>query len=66
MKKILAEDNQLAAQLAELLQRQETVASGVQVHGDGAAAQGERAVAAGKGGIAVGGDVHGNVTMGGK
>lgn len=32
--------------------------------GDGAIAQGDKAVAAGKGGLAVGGDIHGNVYLG--
>ena len=36
------------------------------VEGSGALAQGKRAVAAGASGMAVGGDMHGNVSLGGK
>ena len=35
------------------------------VEGSGALAQGEGSTAAGAGGLAVGGDVHGNVSLGG-
>ncbi|MEN8167000.1 MAG: hypothetical protein ABFR65_05910 [Pseudomonadota bacterium] len=67
LKKILEKDEDLARQLAELLQeaKQQTNYH-AELHGNGAIAQGENAVAAGKGGVAVGGDVHGGISIGGK
>ena len=64
LKKILSTDLKLAAELAHLLAETEPQAGHhVEVHGDGAAAVGNRAVAAGKGGVAIGGDVRGGVRV---
>ena len=65
LRKILERDEALASEVGAMLE-----AAGsqpcwkVEVHGDGAAAVGNRAVAAGKGGTAIGGDVHGDVVIG--
>jgi hypothetical protein len=68
-------DQTFAAKLAELLERYERAAAlhansaGVSyravVRGDGAVAQGPGAAAAGDGGLAVSGDVHGDIRVGG-
>ena len=65
LKKILAADEDLTQQIAELLQevKQQTKYH-AELHGDGAIAQGEKAIAAGKGGVAVGGSVQGGISIG--
>ena len=66
LEKILAADQDLAQQIAELIQQAgPSISQHAEVHGSGAIAQGEHAVAAGQGGVAVGGDVHGRITLGG-
>jgi len=66
LKKLLTADQDLLTGLAQVLE-----AAGhpqhyqATIHGDGAIAQGPDAVAAGKGGVAVRGDLHGGVRLGG-
>jgi hypothetical protein len=60
LKKILASDEALAAEVQKLLEEAGTGPRyNAQVSGSGAAAQGPGAVAAGERGIAVGGNIHG-------
>lgn len=67
LKKILAADERLTQQLAELMQEAGQQRNfQAELHGDGAIGQGENVVVAGKGGVAVGGDVHGGINLGGK
>ncbi len=64
IEKILDQDEDLAAELKRLLEQSgQSIAYKAEVHGSGAIAQGPRATAAGKGGIAIGGDVHGGVSV---
>ncbi len=62
IKKILAEDETFAAEIAQLVGGASFQAN---LQGSGALAQGPGAVAAGAGGIAVGRDVHGGIVLGG-
>jgi hypothetical protein len=62
IKKILAEDEAFAAEIAQLVGGPSFQAN---LQGSGAIAQGPGAVAAGAGGIAVGRDVHGGIVLGG-
>jgi hypothetical protein len=62
IKKILAEDEAFAAEIAQLVVGASFQAA---LQGSGAIAQGPGAVAAGAGGIAVGRDVHGGIVLGG-
>ncbi|HEV7668346.1 MAG TPA: hypothetical protein VGS22_07470 [Thermoanaerobaculia bacterium] len=67
LRQILAADPELAAEVEKLLQNAGAFHQEAHLQGDGAIAQagaGGRAVAAGKGGIAIGGDVHGGVRSG--
>ncbi len=67
LKKILAADEELAQQLTELLQEAGKQTNyHAELHGEGAIGQGENVVVAGKGGVAVGGNVHGGINIGGK
>jgi len=67
LEKILTADPDLAQQIAKLLEAAgQQVEYHAELHGSGVIAQGTNAVAAGKGGVAIGGDVHGGVTLGGK
>jgi hypothetical protein len=65
LKKILAEDEAFAAEIAELV---EPLTGGTSYQatlvGDGAIAQGPGAKAVGPGGVMVGGDVHGGIVTG--
>lgn len=65
LKKILAEDEAFAAEIAELVK---PLVGGESYQatliGDGAIAQGAGAKAVGKGGVMVDGDVHGGIVMG--
>ena len=63
LRKILEGDEDLARAVEKMLPPREHFQA--RVEGDGAIAQGNRAVAAGQGGVAVGGDVHGSVIVGG-
>lgn len=62
IKKILAEDEAFAAEIAQLVGGSSLQAN---LPGSGAIAQGAGSVAAGAGGIAVGRDVHGGIILGG-
>src|SRR5215213_401655 len=62
IKKILAEDEAFAAEVAQLVGGLSFQAD---LQGSGAIAQGAGSVAAGAGGVAVGRDVHGGIVLGG-
>ncbi len=64
LKKLLAEDAQLASELARLLESAgPRVSYQAELHGSGAIAQGSGAIAAGERGIAVGGNVRDTVLI---
>jgi hypothetical protein len=66
LKKLFEADAELAKQITELMQQAgPSITNRAELHGSGAIAQGEQAVAAGQGGVAVGGDVHGGIKLGG-
>lgn len=67
IEEILEEDPNLAAEIEKLLRQGGHLHQEANLQGDGAIAQagpGGRAVAAGKGGIAIGGDSHGDIRIG--
>jgi hypothetical protein len=65
LKKILADDTDLLKDIAALLEAAgQKVEYHAELHGSGAIAQGERATAAGASGVAIGGNVQGNVNVG--
>jgi hypothetical protein len=64
LKKLLAEDEAFAAEIAGLLEGLKGDSYKASVQGSGAVAQGPGAVAAGAGGVAVGRDVQGDVVLG--
>lgn len=66
LKKILAEDQAFAAEIAKLVEAAGGPSVQATVQGSGAVAQGPGAVAAGAGGVAVGRDVQGDVVLGRK
>jgi hypothetical protein len=67
LKKLLAQDKKLAADLAQILEEFQTSRPSAtyhaEVHGSGAIAQGPSAVAAGERSVAVGGSVGGSVIV---
>jgi hypothetical protein len=67
LKKILEADPGLAEELGQILEKARPGTSyQAEVHGPGVNVQGKKNVVAGPGGFAVGRDLHGNVTLGGR
>ncbi len=61
LKMVLTKNQELAAEIADLVGGGDSYQA--TVHGDGAIAQGPGAAAAGRGGVAIAGNVGGNVTV---